>query len=359
MKTTTAVLSRDSADTIARTLETALALTDEVLVADTGSTDRTREVVAEFPGARWHEMPWEDSFAEARNAALDLVGEGLVVFLDSDEWVAEADRAAASETLRGLDGTGCWSPVVHDISGDHRAHHLPRILPADGGPRFRYRVHERLFLDQEECLPEELPIVVHHDGYTPQAQQRFDKQGRNLRLLRMDLTEHPDDPHPLFFWLRDGLATRSPQENRALIEQIDRLSTRSDRPRPFPVLARKVLLTQEWLERGAHPETVALAEGLAAIAPEDADAGYVLGVVALIEHHRAMNDELVRLARLRASTGDAVLQWGLTTAPRHLDAVIAEYLRSLGDARAQDYAKGLDDTWTDPYFDRSRRRGLT
>ncbi len=44
-------------------------LFDEIVVGDTGSKDRTREIAREF-GARVFDFVWVDDFAAARNAAL-------------------------------------------------------------------------------------------------------------------------------------------------------------------------------------------------------------------------------------------------------------------------------------------------
>src|SRR5205823_2066366 len=44
-------------------------LVDEIVLVDTGSADRTKEVAAQF-GARVHDFPWADSFGAARNESL-------------------------------------------------------------------------------------------------------------------------------------------------------------------------------------------------------------------------------------------------------------------------------------------------
>ena len=49
-------------------LESVRDLFHEVIVVDTGSTDRTKEIAASF-GARVFDFPWVDNFAAARNAA--------------------------------------------------------------------------------------------------------------------------------------------------------------------------------------------------------------------------------------------------------------------------------------------------
>ena len=41
-------------------------MVDEIIVVDTGSTDRTREVAARFT-RQIYSFPWRDDFAAARN----------------------------------------------------------------------------------------------------------------------------------------------------------------------------------------------------------------------------------------------------------------------------------------------------
>jgi glycosyltransferase involved in cell wall biosynthesis len=50
-------------------LESAADLVDEIVLVDTGSADRTKQVAARF-GARIHEFPWIDDFAAARNESI-------------------------------------------------------------------------------------------------------------------------------------------------------------------------------------------------------------------------------------------------------------------------------------------------
>lgn len=362
MQTTTVILARNCEATIQRTLTSAVALTDEVLVIDTGSRDATTELVRSTPKVTLHRVRWEDSFAAARNLAFDLVPDGLLFNLDSDEWVKPDEVEHGRELLHQLRAVDrCWSPVVRDVSGHSISHHVPRIVSAQSPLRYRYRVHEQLFNGDQEMKPEDIALTVHHDGYTEEAKRRFNKLRRNMRLLRMSLKEYPNDLRLLFFWLRDGLETRGPEDNRRLVHRIDEIgaehpSVRNDNLR---VMARKVLLDHEWNTRGAHTETVATAKELLELVPDDADANYVVGMSELIEAHQGIHSSLNRLAAVRQRIGEDDLEWSMTTTPVHLDALIGEQLRTLGDRRCNDFMADVSPTWTDPYFDRSVRRGLS
>src|SRR5437868_5426887 len=60
----------DAEASLPRVLASARPFVDEIVVVDTGSTDATRQVAAQW-GARVFDFPWCDSFSAARNCSLD------------------------------------------------------------------------------------------------------------------------------------------------------------------------------------------------------------------------------------------------------------------------------------------------
>ena len=51
---------------LGRCLESAKRLADEIVIVDTGSEDRTREIARQYT-SRVYEIPWRDDFSQARN----------------------------------------------------------------------------------------------------------------------------------------------------------------------------------------------------------------------------------------------------------------------------------------------------
>ena len=69
---------------LALCLESVRGVVDELVIADTGSTDNTIELAHDL-GAHVISIPWENDFARARNRALAEVRSDWVLSLDADE----------------------------------------------------------------------------------------------------------------------------------------------------------------------------------------------------------------------------------------------------------------------------------
>ncbi len=69
---------------LGRCLSAAVQFADELIVVDTGSTDRSREIAREYTDLVFSE-PWQNSFAKARNYAASKAGCDHVMWLDADD----------------------------------------------------------------------------------------------------------------------------------------------------------------------------------------------------------------------------------------------------------------------------------
>src|SRR5665213_3668406 len=65
-------------------------LVSEVIVVDTGSTDRTMDIARE-KGARVSQIKWENDFSKARNISLEKASQRWILIIDPDERIAERD----------------------------------------------------------------------------------------------------------------------------------------------------------------------------------------------------------------------------------------------------------------------------
>ncbi len=65
---------------------------DEIIVVDTGSSDRTIEIARSF-GATVIEREWRNDFAWARNESIAAASKRWILFMDADEELMESSRA--------------------------------------------------------------------------------------------------------------------------------------------------------------------------------------------------------------------------------------------------------------------------
>lgn len=62
------MIVKNEESVLARCLDSVRHLVDEIIIVDTGSTDRTKEIAQGY-GARIIDFPWNDDFSAARNFA--------------------------------------------------------------------------------------------------------------------------------------------------------------------------------------------------------------------------------------------------------------------------------------------------
>src|SRR3954467_3292702 len=142
-----AMIVRDEEEMLPRSLAAAKDAVDEIIVVDTGSTDRTVEIAKSF-GAKVIEREWTGSFADARNASFDAATGDWIMFLDADE-VLVADDA---ERLREVLGR-TWREAFYLVEtnftgelGDGTAvtHNALRVFRNRPEYRFEGRIHEQI-----------------------------------------------------------------------------------------------------------------------------------------------------------------------------------------------------------------------
>lgn len=174
----------------------ALAWVDEVVVYDTGSTDRTREIAA----ARTDvvvEGYWDDDFGAARNRAIDHATGDWVLVVDADE-VVTGDTAGLRKQVDGAAAAGLDRFVIPVRNGEGDARQGGEVVNIRLFRRDCYhyagRLHEQVVPRPRPARPLGAPGTVRnvrllHSGYTAAAMAKHRKSERNLAIAERDLAE--------------------------------------------------------------------------------------------------------------------------------------------------------------------------
>ncbi|MFN3200189.1 MAG: glycosyltransferase [Bradymonadia bacterium] len=202
------LIVRDEEDFIAGCLESAAPVVHEIVVVDTGSTDRTMEIARYF-NAQVVQFTWIDDFSAARNAALDAATGDFVLFLDADERLSGDSYGPLMSLLEADDPEQptLYLPQIVNVDAEGRhlgADHMARLWRHQPWIRFEGRIHEQAVAQQGHSVRmwfvDQVQIV--HLGYDPGLMAARGKHARNLKLLEAEMQARPDDPQVWFHLAR-------------------------------------------------------------------------------------------------------------------------------------------------------------
>jgi hypothetical protein len=202
---TLVVIARNEAACIARCLDSAKILADEMIVVDTGSVDETR-AIARDRGARVLDFEWCDDFSAARNAGLAAARGRWILVLDADEYLPEPSVAALRALIESP--ADCAYHLLNKSSSDGgktgMIGKIVRLFPNHPEIHFEWPVHEQVVTSLHRVgIPiHDTAIEIIHTGYTS-PEINAAKQQRNLRLLEKTTSSDPS-PHPMALFLQGG-----------------------------------------------------------------------------------------------------------------------------------------------------------
>ncbi|HTA39440.1 MAG TPA: glycosyltransferase [Candidatus Acidoferrales bacterium] len=189
---------------LAQCLRSVQDVVDEMIVVDTGSTDRTIEIAKSF-GATVFEREWRNDFGWARNQALEAATRRWLLVLDADEELMTASKPS----LAALKNVPSWLTAVwvriYNRSDDYvgtgdMSHALVRIFPNHESIRYRGLIHEFPTVngDPNGLGAASSPIGVIHHGYVKEIVHERGKGARNLAIVKAAADREPTDPYNWF-----------------------------------------------------------------------------------------------------------------------------------------------------------------
>jgi len=284
---------------LAGCLDSLAGLIDEIVVVDTGSTDRSREIAAAH-GARVHHHAWREDFSAARNEALDQAVGDWILYIDADERVRPYDRARLEQDL--ADPALCAITVRFHPRTGYTAYPEYRLFRRDPRIRFRGAIHETMLPDIHRMVATgegrcgSSRLTIDHLGYDGDQSHKLP---RNLALLEKEVRVNPER---MYLWWHLGTVYRDlgrieeaetawqtgvaiarraqpcpPEASLCFVELIRRrLDVGQD---ALPLLHEAIalqpedpflhwLMTQALMAVGRYEDAVAVFERLAAIDPE-------------------------------------------------------------------------------------------
>lgn len=188
--------------TLPRCLASVRDVVDEMVILDTGSTDRTIALGREW-GAQVYQTTWQNDFAAARNQALQYVQGEWVLVLDGDE-VLLPEVIPTLKQLIQRDALLVVNLLRQELGASQTPYSLvSRLFRRHPDLHFSRPYHEWIDPSVEDLRRREpewqigflSQVAIAHTGYRSNVILEKNKMERARQIMAAYLAEHPEDTY--------------------------------------------------------------------------------------------------------------------------------------------------------------------
>lgn len=193
------ILAKNEEKNIERAIRSSKKFADEIIVLDTGSTDRTVEL-AEKLGANVIHSEWKSNFAYSRNEVINYANCDWIIMLDADEAFSEKSVDKIKPILMTLNDKKVGTVKIINFLNkqgilEKFEHYVTRVIPNNKEFMFKRAIHENVttkegFLANSEIIR---GIELLHYGYDSNVVKEKNKIHRNREILEKCISDEPDD----------------------------------------------------------------------------------------------------------------------------------------------------------------------
>jgi glycosyltransferase involved in cell wall biosynthesis len=191
MRVSVVLICKNEEAVLARCLES-VKEADEIIICDTGSTDRTIEIAQQYTDQIFTDYVWEDHFANARNHALSKATGDWVLSIDADEYLTCSFQTVRDAAARAFMAVNVKMTAEY---GPTSSFWFPRLFLRSPNVWWEGAIHNHL-----SVMGEDVGNVSITFGYSPAHQQ---DPLRTLRILEKEVADRPDCIRERFYLGRE------------------------------------------------------------------------------------------------------------------------------------------------------------
>ncbi len=192
------MIVKNEEDTLARCLITVKDIVDEIIIIDTGSTDKTKEIAWLFTD-KIYDFKWINDFSAARNFSFSKATKDYVFWLDADDAILEPDRMKLKKLKETLDPKIDVVMMNYNYSFDSEgnvllSHFRERLLKRSKNFQWNDPIHEYISFGGNVLNTD---ITITH-------KKTHSNNWRNLTILESMMAEGKEfSPRNMFYYARE------------------------------------------------------------------------------------------------------------------------------------------------------------
>ena len=208
------LIVKDEEQVLERCLNCAEKFADEIVVVDTGSTDRTVEIAKKFTDKVYF-FKWCDDFSAARNFSFDKATGELLMWLDADDFITDENCVKIENLKNSFDGFDmAVLPYAAAFDRDKPTflYNRERIFRRDKGYRFSGEVHEAIAPSGK---------IYYSDAVIYHKKEKKNEPLRNLKILQKKISAGKDlSEREKFYYGRELLFNKMYREAIAVLKDF-------------------------------------------------------------------------------------------------------------------------------------------
>lgn len=177
-------------------------LQSEIIIVDTGSTDRTREITRKH-NAKLYDFTWCNDFSAARNYCISKASHDAILIVDADEILQQSDFTAMQTAYqKNPEGIGRFIRCNYFERNEEMLEYKERVGRLINRTKYSYqgRIHEQpVRKDGRDSTYYPIPLTFSHEGYNGTKEEIQSKADRNITLL-LGMLQEKEDPY-IFYQL--------------------------------------------------------------------------------------------------------------------------------------------------------------
>ena len=193
------MIVKNEEETLERCLNCVKYIADEIIIVDTGSTDKTKEIAYKFTD-KVYDFKWCDDFSKARNFSFSKATKEYIMWLDADDIILEKDITKLKYLKENLDNSIDIVMLKYDLNLDTNgipalSYYRERLLKREKNYTWKSPIHEVIEL-KGNILKEDISI-------THKKEKSHDAR-RNLKIFEKMIENNIKfDSRQTFYYARE------------------------------------------------------------------------------------------------------------------------------------------------------------
>ncbi|QCX34238.1 glycosyltransferase [Caloramator sp. E03] len=199
------MIVKNEEENIKRCLDSVYDIVDEIIIVDTGSTDRTVEIAKKY-NAKIYNFEWNNNFSDARNFSLDMASCDWILIMDADDELERKDKDKLILLTKNENVNAYFLQTLSYVGEkpglDIIMNLNIRLIRNKMGYKFYGAIHEQIKpndmdKNRKDAIKVE-NIRFYHYGYINKTVKDKNKRKRNMEIIEKELQREPNNGFMLF-----------------------------------------------------------------------------------------------------------------------------------------------------------------